>query len=40
LKLVVSATNPADLGALRNELREFMLEWLRVNAPDALCTET
>lgn len=40
LKLLVSAANPADLGALRSGLREVMLEWLRVNAPDALCTET
>lgn len=40
LKLVVSAADPAALGVLRNGLREAMLEWLRVNAPDALCTET
>jgi len=40
LKLLVSAANPADLAALRSALREVMLEWLRANAPDALCTET
>lgn len=40
LKLLVSAANPADLAGLRSGLREVMLEWLRVNAPDALCTGT
>lgn len=40
LKLIVSAANPTDLATLRGGLREQMLEWLRVNVPDALCTET
>lgn len=36
LKLVVSARDPAALAKLRLDLREAMLEWLRVNMPDAL----
>lgn len=40
LKLLMSAATPADLEALRLAMREAMLEWLRLNVPDALCTET
>lgn len=39
LKLMVSAVDPGDLGALRVAMREAMMEWLRVNMPDALCME-
>lgn len=39
LKLVLSARDPAALAALRFAVREEMLEWLRLNMPDALCTE-
>ena len=40
LKLVMSAPDPTALAALRLAMREAMLEWLRVELPDALCTET
>lgn len=39
IKLIMSAADPAALGDLRLELREAMLEWLREEMPDALCTE-
>ncbi|RVU03430.1 mechanosensitive ion channel [Novosphingobium umbonatum] len=39
LKMTVSAADPSVLGTLRAEIREAMLEWLRVNQPDALCME-
>ena len=37
LKMTMSARGPDDLGALRPAMREAMLEWLRVEMPDALC---
>lgn len=40
LKLVVSAREPAQLNALLPRMREAMLDWLRLNEPGALCTET
>ena len=40
LKLVMSATDPAELAELRLFVREAMLEWLRSEMPDALCTAT
>jgi len=40
LKMMVSAADPADLGALRVAMREAMMEWLRINMPDALCMES
>lgn len=40
LKLVMSAADPARLANLRLAMREAMLEWLRTEAPEALCTET
>lgn len=40
VKLVMSASGPTALGELRLSMREAMLEWLRVNQPDSLCTET
>ena len=40
LKMVMSASGPTALGELRLAMREEMLEWLRVEMPDALCTET
>lgn len=40
LKLTMSAHGPDDLGSLRPALREAMLEWLRVEMPDALCMTT
>jgi small-conductance mechanosensitive channel len=40
LKLVMSADGPTELARLRHAMREAMLEWLRENMPDALCTET
>lgn len=40
LRLTVSARDPAKLGELRLAMREAMLEWLRQEMPDALCTET
>jgi len=40
LRLMMSATDPSALGRLRVAVREAMLEWLRVNQPNALCTET
>lgn len=40
LKLLMSAASPADLDALRLAMREDMLEWLRLNMPEALCSET
>jgi small-conductance mechanosensitive channel len=36
LKLVLSAANPAALGRLRLAMREAMVEWLRLECPDAL----
>lgn len=39
LKLVLSAQDPTALAALRLAMREAMLDWLRVEMPDALCTE-
>ncbi|MFP5395390.1 MAG: mechanosensitive ion channel family protein [Alphaproteobacteria bacterium] len=39
LKLVMSAADPTALARLRPAMREAMLEWLRENMPDALCTE-
>lgn len=39
LKLLVSAADPANLSDLRAAVREAMMEWLRVNMPDALCME-
>lgn len=39
LKLVMSAAGPTSLARLRPAMREAMLEWLRENMPDALCTE-
>jgi small-conductance mechanosensitive channel len=39
LKLLVSAADPAELSALRAAIREDVMEWLRVNMPDALCLE-
>lgn len=40
IKLVMSASGPTALGGLRLEMREAMLEWLRVNQPDSLCKDT
>jgi small-conductance mechanosensitive channel len=40
LRLMVSARDPAQLAELRLAMREAMLEWLRQERPDALCTET
>jgi len=40
LRLMVSARDPAELGELRLNMREAMLEWLRREQPAALCTET
>ncbi|MCK9541504.1 MAG: mechanosensitive ion channel family protein [Novosphingobium sp.] len=40
LKLVMSAATPSELDRLRLAVREAMLEWLRENMPEALCTET
>ena len=40
LKLVMSASGPTALGSLRPAMRETMLDWLRTNLPDALCTES
>ena len=37
IKLVMSAEDPAALGALRLAIREDMLEWLREEMPEALC---
>lgn len=39
LKLVMSAADPTALARLRPAMREAMLEWLRENMPDALCSE-
>lgn len=39
LKLVMSAAGPTALSRLRPAMREAMLEWLRENMPDALCSE-
>lgn len=39
LKLVMSATGPAQLARLRFAMREAMLEWLREHMPAALCTD-
>jgi small-conductance mechanosensitive channel len=39
LRLVMSAADPAQLDRLRVAMREIMLEWMRVNMPDALCDE-
>ena len=39
LKLVMSAADPSKLARLRLTMREAMLEWLRQEMPDALCTE-
>ena len=36
LRLSVSANTIGDLFALRCDVREHMMEWLRVNQPDAL----
>jgi small-conductance mechanosensitive channel len=40
LRLTISAKGPTDLAPLRAEVREGMLEWLRVEMPTALCIET
>lgn len=39
LKLVMSAKGPTALNRLRPAVREAMLEWLRENMPDALCSD-
>ena len=39
LKLVMSAKGPTSLNRLRPAVREAMLEWLRVNMPEALCDD-
>lgn len=39
LKLAMSAADPAALDRLRLAMREAMLEWLRAEMPEALCTE-
>lgn len=39
LKLVMSSTGPTALSRLRPAMREAMLEWLRENVPEALCSE-
>lgn len=36
LTLVMSAANPAALGKLRLAMREYMLEWLRTDMPEAV----
>lgn len=36
LKLVMSAANPLELGRLRLAMREAVLEWLRLEMPEAL----
>lgn len=36
LKLVMSASDPTALGALQLAVREEMLEWLRINLPEAV----
>ena len=40
LKLMMSAGDPRELAQLRLAVREAMLEWLRVEMPDALCIST
>lgn len=40
LKLVMSAEGPTKLARLRLAMREELLEWLRTNCPEALCSET
>lgn len=40
LKLVMSATDPASLSRLRHAIREAMLDWLRTDLPEALCSES
>lgn len=39
LKLVMSAKTPAALTHLRLHVREGMIEWLRENAPEAMCDQ-
>jgi small-conductance mechanosensitive channel len=39
LRLVLSARDPDALGRLRLEIREAMVEWLRAELPEALCSE-
>lgn len=39
LRLMVSARDPAALAELRLAVREAMLEWLREEMPEALCTD-
>jgi len=38
LKLLMSATEPGALAQLLSAIREEMLDWLRTDLPDALCT--
>ena len=40
LRLMMSAHDPVRLADLRFAVREDMLEWLRSEMPEALCTET
>ena len=40
LKLVMSAKGPTSLQALRSEVREAMIEWLRLHMPEALAAES
>jgi hypothetical protein len=40
LKLLMTAAGPAELARLQAAMREAMLEWLRVEQPDALCDKT
>jgi len=40
LRLMMSATDPSVLSDLRFAIREEMLDWLRRDMPEALCTDT
>lgn len=37
LKMMMSASGPAELARLQAAMREAMLEWLRISQPEALC---
>ena len=39
LKMVMSAGDPSALAELRSDMREAMLEWLRLELPEALCRQ-